>query len=104
MRCFLTGLLLALGGVWLAWFAGWLNRVELSLRAQASAASLGLVFEREGALPRVVAGGAIAGVPVRVRWRVGWTGRRVDVAWRGGEWVLVPDGAELSEWLAEHSE
>ncbi|GDX81209.1 hypothetical protein LBMAG42_30200 [Deltaproteobacteria bacterium] len=96
-------MLIGLGGVWLAWFAGWLNRVELSMRAQATAAALGLVFEREGALPRVVAGGAIGGVSVRVRWRVGWTGRRVDVAWRGQGWTLVPDGAELSEWLSEHA-
>ena len=93
-------MLIGLGGVWLAWFAGWLNRVELSMRAQASVAALGLSFEREGSLPRVVAGGAVAGVPVRVRWRVGWAGRHVDVAWGGGEWGKVPDGADLSEWLA----
>lgn len=89
-----------MGGVWLAWLAGWINRVELRMRAEGSAAALGLQFEREGVLARVVAAGTVAGVPLRVRWRLGWEGRVVEVALRGGAWAPVPAGEELGAWVA----
>ncbi len=93
-------MLIGLGGLWLTWLAGWLNRVELTRRAQPSASALGLTFEAEGPWARVVASGNVQGVAVRVRWRVGWSGRHVEVAWRGGRWSEVPEDAELVAWMA----
>jgi hypothetical protein len=99
VRCFLAGLYIAIGGVWLAWLAGWINRVELRSRAEGVVSALGLRFERESARAEVVAVGEIGGRPIRMRWRPGLAGARVHVALRGGPWLAPPHDCDLAQWI-----
>ncbi len=99
VRCFLSGLYLAIGAVWLAWLASWINRVELRCRATGTVTQLGLRFEREGLRSLVSASGKVSGRELRVRWRTGLLGERVEAALDGGPWRAAPEDCELAEWL-----
>jgi hypothetical protein len=98
--CFLAGLYLLIGAIWLAWLAGWINRVELSEKAAPTVSRLGFEFEGEGVRWEVVAGGSLGGHDLRVRWRTSLLGPTVHTAVGAGPWTAVPEGRELSEWLA----
>ena len=93
-------MLLGVGGIWLAWLASWINRVELTTNAQPVVAALGLRFECEGMRSLVVASGAIDGVEVRVRWRTGLLGLATAVSVGAALWEEVPDDEPVGEWLA----
>ena len=98
IRCFLAGLLLGVGGIWLVWLASWINRVELTTQAQPLATALGLRFERVGWRSWVVASGAIDEVNVRVRWRTGLLGLTIAVSVAAEGWEGVPDDQAVGEW------
>ncbi len=90
---------IGVGGVWLAWLAGWINRVELQTAASPMVQALGLRFEREGWRSRIVARGDVAGVPVVVRWSAGTLGRRAWWSIAGGPWEEVAADDALADRL-----
>lgn len=83
--------------MWLAFLAGWINRVELRARAEADVAALGLSFEREGFRWRVCAVGTVGAVPVAVRWATGIFGPSTWLRVAAGPWEEVPDGEGLAD-------
>ncbi|MSQ02345.1 MAG: hypothetical protein EXR71_10730 [Myxococcales bacterium] len=99
IRCFLAGLLLSIAGVWLAWLAGWINRVELTTKALPVVTALGLSFEREGMRSFVAASGTFEGVDVRVRWGTGLLGPTTAVSVGTAPWEAVPDEQAVEAWL-----
>lgn len=85
--------------MWLAFLAGWINRVELRSRAEADVAALGFSFEREGFRWRVFASGQLGTTPVRVRWSTGALGPRTSCRVGQGEWEELAEGEALPAWL-----
>lgn len=47
----------------------------------------------------VSASGEVSGRKLRVRWRTGLLGERVEAALDGGPWRAAPEDCELAEWL-----
>ena len=93
-------MILAVGSVWLVWLAGWLWRVELSLRAADCVEQLGFAAAREGFGLSVCASGTLDGVPVQLRWKKGPLGVVVAVRLGGArQWTTLPPDADVEAWV-----